>query len=162
MPVWTGVSTDWRTMTRGDPLDGADLRRGDRALVVERPAERVDDPAEEGLADRHLDDPAGGLDRVAFLDVGRVAEDDRADGLLLEVEGHPADAAGELEELRGEGAVEAVDLGDAVADLDDRADAARLGRAVERFDGRLDDARDLVGTDGHWGSSVSGVGARGV
>ena len=78
-----------------------------------------------------------------------VAEDDRADRLLLEVEGHAHDPAGELEHLRGERAVEPVDLGDAVADLDDRADVARLDARVERVDGGLDDAGDLVGADGH-------------
>ena len=52
----------------GDALDRAGLRRRDRALVVERPAERVDDAAEQRLADRHLDDAAGRLDGVAFLD----------------------------------------------------------------------------------------------
>ena len=133
----------------GDALDRAGLRRLDRALVVERPAERVDDPAEQGLADRDLDDAARGLDGVAFLDRGGVAEDDRADGLLLEVQGHAHHPARELEHLGREGAVEPVDLGDAVTDLDDRADAARLGRRVERVDRRLDDADDLVGTDGH-------------
>ena len=38
----------------------------------------------------------------------------------------PIDPVRELEHLGRQGAVEAVDLGDAVADLDDRADAARL------------------------------------
>ena len=69
MPVWTGVSTDWRTMTPGAMRSTGRVFVGvDRALVVERPAERVDDAAEQRLADRHLDDAAGGLDRVAFLD----------------------------------------------------------------------------------------------
>ena len=40
--------------------------------------------------------------------------------------------------------VEAVDLGDAVTDLDDRPDAARLGGRVEVRDLALDDADDLV------------------
>jgi hypothetical protein len=133
----------------GDAFDGAAGGRGDRPLVVERPAERVDDAAEERLADRDLDDATRGLDRVAFLDLGRAAEDDRADRLLLEVEGHPEDVARELEQLAREGGVEAVDLGDAVADLDDRADAARLDTRVERVDGGFDDAGDLVGSDGH-------------
>ena len=127
-----------------DALDRAGLRRVDGALVVERPPERVDDAAEQRLADRHLDDAAGRLDRVAFLDRVVVAEDDRADRLLLEVEGHAHDAARELEQLRGERALEAVDLGDAVADLDDRADAPRLGGRVEPVDRGLDDAGDLV------------------
>ena len=121
----------------------------DRALVVERAAERVDDPAEQRLADRHLDDAAGGLDRVAFLDRRRLAEDDRADRLLLEVEGDAHHPAGELEQLRREGVGEAIDLGDAVADLDDRPDAAGLDARVELVDRGLDDAGDLVGTDGH-------------
>jgi hypothetical protein len=35
---------------------------GDRALAVDRLAERVDDAAEQALADRHVDDLAGALD----------------------------------------------------------------------------------------------------
>ena len=57
----------------------------------------------------------------------------------------------------GERAVEAVDLGDAVADLDDRADAARLDAGVERVDGGLDDAGDLVGSDGHGADLLEGA-----
>src|SRR4026207_1601190 len=95
MPVWTGVSTDLRTMTpgamrstgrralgwiraraAGRPAGGRLRRHG--AVVAARPAERVDDAAEQRLADGHLDDAARGLDRVAFLDVGCVAGDDRA------------------------------------------------------------------------------------
>ena len=156
MPVWTGVSTDLRTMTPGAMRSTGRVFVGlDRALVVERLAERVDDAAEERLADRDLDDAAGRLDRVALLDRGGVAEDDRADGLLLEVEGHAHDAARELEQLGREGALEPVDLGDAVADLDDRADVARLGLGVERVDRGLDDVDDLVGADGHRGLLVS-------
>ena len=150
MPVWTGrVDALADDDAVGDPLDRPGLGRGDRALVVERLAERVDHAAEQRLADRHLDDAAGGLDGVAFLDRGGVAQDDRADRLLLEVEGHAHHPAGELEQLRGEGALEAVDLGDAVADLDDRADVARLGVGVEPVDRGLDDVDDLVGADGH-------------
>ena len=78
-----------------------------------------------------------------------VAEDDRADRLLLEVEGHAHHPAGELEQLGRERAGEPVDLGDAVADLDDGADAAGLDAGVERVDRGLDDAGDLVGTNGH-------------
>ena len=86
-----------------------------------------------------------------------VAEDDRADRLLLEVEGHAHHPAGELEQLGRQGAVEAVDLGDAVTDLDDGADAARLGARVELVDRGLDDAGDLVGTDGHGSDLLEGA-----
>jgi hypothetical protein len=132
MPVWTGVSTPLAgDDAGGDALDRAGGRGGDRALVVQRATERVHDAAEQTDADGYFDDATGRLDRVAFLDVDWVAQDDRADRLLFEVEGHAHDAAGELEQLRARRAGEAVDLGDAVADLDDRADARRFGAGVE-------------------------------
>ncbi len=112
-------------------------------------AERVHDPAEQRLADGDLHDPAGGLDRVALLDRARVTQDYRADRLLLEVEGEAHDAAREFEHLGRQRALQAVDLGDPVTDFDDRPDAARLDARIERIDGGLDDAGDLVGTDGH-------------
>src|SRR4029078_1927490 len=47
---------------RGDALDRAGLGRVDRALVVERAAERVDDPAQQRGTDWHLDHAPGRLD----------------------------------------------------------------------------------------------------
>ncbi len=130
--------------TRCDALHGAGRGMGDRTLVVQGPAERVDDTAQETGPDRHLNHATGSLDGVTLLDMGWVAENDRADGLLLKVQSHPHDATWELEQLGGEGAGEAVDLGDAVADLDHRTDAAGLRACVETFDRVLDDADDLV------------------
>src|SRR3546814_13170152 len=57
-----------------------------RALAVDRVAERVDHAAEQALADRHVDDGAGALDGVAFLDAAVVAEDHDPDVVGLEVE----------------------------------------------------------------------------
>ena len=127
MPVWTGVSTDLRVMTPGAMRStGRVLVRRDLALAVERAAQRVHDAAEQGLAHGDLDDAARRPDLVALLDGGGVAQDDRADRLLLEVEGHAHHPVGELEQLGHQGRVEAVDLGDAVTDLDDGPDAAGL------------------------------------
>ena len=47
-------------------LDAAALVGDDRALAVDRVAERVDDAAEQALADRNVDDGAGALDGRAF------------------------------------------------------------------------------------------------
>ena len=69
MPVCSGSLTGWRSTTPGAlNSTGRNSIGLDRALVVERVAERVDDAAEQGLADGHLDDAAGALDGVAFLD----------------------------------------------------------------------------------------------
>jgi hypothetical protein len=51
----------------------------DRALAVDRVAERVNDAAEQFLADRHVHDGAGPLDGVAFLDVAVGTEQHHAD-----------------------------------------------------------------------------------
>ncbi len=134
---------------RRDPLDRTGPLRVDRTLVVERLAERVHDAPEQPGPDRDLDHATGRLDRVAFLDRRRVAEDDRADRLFLEVEGHADQPAREFEQLGGERAGQPVDLGDAVADLDDGPDTAGLDTGVEVVDRGLDDAGDLVGTNGH-------------
>ena len=62
-------------------------------------------------------------DLVAFLELRVVAEDDDADLGLVEVQRQAGDAVAEVEHLVEHHVGEAFDLGDAVADLADRADA---------------------------------------
>ena len=106
----------------GLDLQPAGLGRVDRALAVDRLAQRVDHPAEQGVADRHRQDAPGRLDRLLLLEVVDLAEDDGADGVLVEVEGQAERAVLELEQLVDRGAGQAGDPGDAVADLDDATD----------------------------------------
>ncbi len=95
-------------------LDALALVVLDRALAVDRIAEGVDHAAEQALADRHVDDGAGALDGVAFLDLGVRAEDHDADIVGFEVEGHALHAVGEFDHFAGLDFVEAVDAGDTV------------------------------------------------
>ena len=94
----------------------------DRPLAVERLAERVDDAAEQALADRHLQQFAGRADFRAFLDLGVIAENDRADFGFFEVEREAGDAVAEIEHLVEHRVGQAFDLGHAVADFADGAD----------------------------------------
>jgi hypothetical protein len=71
---------------------------------------------EKPLADRHVDDGAGALDGLAFLDVAVGTEDDDADIVDLEVQGHTAHARLELDHLASLDLVEPVATRDAVAD----------------------------------------------
>ena len=136
-------------------VDAAAFGRDDRALAVDRVAERIDDAAEQALADRHVHDRAGALDGVAFLDVAVVAEDHDADIVGFEVQRHALDAAGELDHLAGLDVVEAVDARDAVADREHLADLGDLGFGAEILDLRFQDGRDFSGLDVH---GVSGLG----
>ena len=115
----------------------------ERALAVDRVAERVDDPAEQAAADRHVDDRAGALDRVALADAAVVAEDHDADIVGFEVEGHALHAVRELDHLAGLDLVEPVDAGDAVADRQHLADLGDIRLAAETGDLLLQDRRDF-------------------
>ena len=130
-------------------LDAAALGRLDRALAVDRVAERVDDAAEQRLADRNVDDGAGALDGRAFGNLGVRAEDHDADIVGLEVERHALGAVVELDHLAGLDVVEAVDARDSVADREHGADFGDLRIGVEIRDLVADDAGDFSGADIH-------------
>ena len=116
-PVCIGSRTGWRSTTPGAIRSiGENCLRQNRALAVDRLAERVDHAAEHLLAHRHRDDAAGPLDRVAFLDLVVLAEQHDADAVLLEVQRDAEDAVRELQHLAGHGPLDAVHARDAVAD----------------------------------------------
>ena len=146
MPVWSGSLTGWRLTTPG-ALNSS--RRFSEAwsgpLAVERDAERVDDAADQLVADGDAHDLAGALHGLALGDLLPVAEQRDADVVLLEVERDAGDAVLELEHLQRHAALQAVDAGDAVADLEDGADLCQVGLDVERLDALLEDRRDLFG-----------------
>src|SRR3954467_11865558 len=162
MPVSTGSSTGWRwtppgalNSAGGGPVGGLDLG-GARlvgvhvALAVERAAERVDDAAQQALADGDLEQVAGALGLVALLDLVPVAEQHGADVIGLEVEREARHVVRELEHLERLAVVEPVDAGDAVGDREDGADLGQVRAAVvDPLDALLEDARDLVWLDLH-------------
>src|SRR5690606_18843574 len=119
---------------RGLHVDAAALGRLDRALAVDRIAQRVDHAAEQAGANRHFHDSARTLYRVAFLDVAVVTENHDADIVDLEVQGHSADATGELHHLTGLDIVQAVDAGDTVTDRKHLADFGNFGFLAEILD----------------------------
>jgi hypothetical protein len=131
------------------PLDGARLLRLDRALAVERVPERVDDTAQEPLADGDRRHVAGAADGVALLDLVPLAEQRGADVVLLEVEREADDAVRQLEHLERQAVLQPVDAGDAVADGDDRADLGEVRLDVELLDPLLEDRGDLFGAQLH-------------
>src|SRR6266581_2880047 len=121
----------------------------DRALAVDRIAERIDDPAEQALADGSIDDGAGALDGLAFLDLAVGAENHDADVVGLEVQRHAAGAVLELDHFAGLDVVEAVDAGNAVSDGQHLSDFGNLSLLAEILDLVLEDRGNLRGADVH-------------
>ena len=108
-------------------LDGIRHLAGHRTVAVERLAQRVDDPSEQTLADRHLQQLSGGAHLAALAEARVVAQHDRADFGFVEVQREPGDSAPEVEHLVEHRVGEAFDLGHAVADLANHADALSRG-----------------------------------
>ena len=141
-----------------DALDRPNLRGVDRPLAVDRLAERVDDATEQLVADRHRDDAAGAADLVAFANQLVVAEEHRADRVLLEVQRDAEHAVRELDHLARHGALDALKAGDAVADGHHRADLGHVHVGLEAANLLADDAGDVVCFDRSWVSVRVGRG----
>ena len=145
MPVWTGVSTDWRTMTPGA------IRSTGRVFVVAMgPLSSSGRPSGSTTRPRSAWPTGTSTTRPVVLTVSpslmcvasprMTAPTVSSSRLSAMPMTPPGNSSSSLRQRVGQ----AVDLGDAVADLDDGADAARLGGLVELVDRRLDDADDFV------------------
>ena len=127
-------------------LERAALGGLDRALAVERVAERVDDAAEQRLADRARSARSPVRRTVSpSLTCCHSPKSADADVVLLEVEREADDAVRELEHLERDAVLEAVDARDAVADLQHRADLGEVRLDVVLLDPGLEDRGDLFG-----------------
>src|SRR5690606_38573784 len=121
----------------------------DRALAVDRVAQAVHDAAQQALAHRNVDDGAGALDGVAFLDLAVRSEDHDADIVGFQVQRHALHAVGEFDHFARLDVVEAMDAGDAVTHGQHGADFAYLRFGAEIGDLVLDDLRNFCGVDIH-------------
>src|SRR5439155_17117504 len=121
----------------------------DRALAVDRVAQRVDDAAEQALADRRVHDGAGALDGLAFLDLAVGAENHDTDVVGFEVQRHAAGAVLEFDHFTGLDVVEAVDAGDTVTDGQHLSDFGNLSLLAEILDLVLEDRGNFRGADVH-------------
>ena len=93
----------------------------DLALAVDRLAERVDDAADDCVADRHLHQAARAFYDVAFLDGLVSAQQYDADIALFQVQSHAVYAVRKFEQFAGHAVFQSVYVGDAVADFQDCA-----------------------------------------
>ena len=148
-----------RIHTGSHHLDPGMMRGLDRPLAVDRLTDGIDDTTDERFADRNFRDATGTLDRVTFLDADVVTHQHGADIVFFQVERDAIESTGELQHLSGHGPIQTVDLGNTVADLNDRARFLDIDLLVEAFDFFLDDRTDFFGPDLHDDSFYSRVNA---
>src|SRR5205085_3751375 len=130
-------------------IDTLALGRLNRTLAVNRIAQRVHHAAEQGFTNRRIDDGAGALDGLTFLDLAVGAEDHNADIVGLEVQRHAAGAVLEFDHFAGLDVVETVDAGDTVAHREHLSDFGNLGLLAEILDLVLEDRGNFRGADVH-------------
>src|SRR2546426_723443 len=102
-----------------------------RPLPVQRGADRVHDPPDDGLPNGDFRNPARPLDEIPLLDMLVGAQDHRADVVLFQVQRDPLEPAGKLQQLAGHRPIQPVDLGDAVPDLEHGADFGHVYLLLE-------------------------------
>ena len=145
MPVCTGWLTLLRLITPGaifsSGYDTSDFTgplpsSGWPSVFTTRPS--------NPFADRDLQQLAGGLGFIAFHDLRRVAEKNRADFRLFEIEREPEHAAREFDHLVQHHVAQAFDAGDAVTGFADDADVALARRGFEAGDLRFDFFEDTA------------------
>src|SRR2546422_3671147 len=130
-----------------------------RPLPVQRGADRVHDPPDDGLPDGDFRNPARPLDEIPLLDMLVGAQDHRADVVLFQVQRDPLEPARKLQQLAGHRPIQPVDLGDAVPDLEHGADFGHVYLLLEGLHLISDDCADLFRFDLHARCSL-GYGVR--
>src|SRR3954469_12147316 len=121
----------------------------DRALAVDGIAERVDDAAEQALADRRVHDGAGALDGLTFLDLAVGAENNDTDVVGFEVQRHAAGAVLELDHFTGLDVIQTENASDTVADGQHLSDFGDFSFLAEILDLVLEDRGNFRGADVH-------------
>src|SRR6516165_1345701 len=122
---------------------------GQRALSVDRLAECGDAAPEQAPSHGHVDNGAGALDDVAFMDAAVLTEHDHPDIVAFEVERHSAHPVRKRDHLTSLNRVQAIDTGDAIADRQHLANLGDIGLAAEMGDLLFKDRRNLRRTNFH-------------
>jgi hypothetical protein len=105
-PVWSGSFTGCRWTTLG----------------VKRLTQRVDHAADQGVANRDRGHATGASHLVTLVDFRVLAENRRADIVLLQIKHQAHNVTGKQNQLRHLDVLQTPDAGDAIADLQDGAD----------------------------------------
>ena len=119
----------------------------ERTLAVDRFAQGVDHAAKQLGADRHFQNAAGTLDRVAFGNVFVLTQNHGADGVTLQVQGQAEGVVGEFQHFTLLHVGQPVDTGNAVGHGNHGAFVAGSGGQLQVLDPALDQIADFRGIE---------------
>src|SRR5690606_7443305 len=128
---------------RSNLLDNIGQLGIDRTLAVNGATQRIDHAAAQLGADRHFENAAGRLDRVAFRHAGVITQHHGADGVALEVQRQAEDVVGEFEHFALHHIGQTVDAANTVGHGNDRTLCANISRRTQTFDAGLEQFTDL-------------------
>ncbi|MBW4054232.1 MAG: hypothetical protein HIU83_02290, partial [Proteobacteria bacterium] len=133
----------------GLDLNLAEAACVDGAFTIDRLANGVNNTTNQCIANRYFGNTSGALDGVAFLDLGEFSENGSANIIFFQVEDHAGNTAGELKQLTGHGASQAMNTGNTVTDGDNSAGLRHFNLFAILFDLFFDYLADLFGSDFH-------------
>ncbi|MND79236.1 hypothetical protein D3C80_709660 [compost metagenome] len=146
-------------LTRNDArcldVDAATFGSNDWAFTVDWIAESIDNAAEQARTDWNVNDRAGTLDDVAFLDVTVGTENNHTDIVGFEVKRHAANTTREFDHFASLNIVQTVNAGDTVADGQNLTDFGDLSLLAEVLDLLFQDSGNFRGADVHQPTSFS-------
>src|SRR5690606_31692471 len=97
-----------------------------RTLAVNRIAERINNAAEQFRTNRNVNDCAGTLNDITFLDVTVGTEDNDTDIVVFKVQRHAANTTREFDHFTSLNIVQTIDAGDTVANGQNLTDLGDL------------------------------------
>ena len=120
------------------------LRRRNRPFVIDRISQGIHHPANHSIANRNRHNLVGALDRIAFADLGVVAQQHGADLIFFEVQCDAEDVMRKRDHLAGHTFVQAVNTRDAIADGNYGADLLHRHGLLVVLDLLAQNFRDFV------------------
>jgi len=110
---------------------------------------RIDDAAKQTFTSRDFDDRACALDHVAFADRAVITENNDADIVGFQIEGHALNATLKFHHFAGAYIVEAVNAGDAIADRQHLANFSHFSHCPKIGDFFLENGGNFRSADIH-------------
>lgn len=129
--------------TWGLQLDSLSLVRQDGAFAINGVAEGVDDTTEHAGTDWHVDDGAGSLHNISFLNFSIVSEHDNTNVVSLEVKGHTLNSRVEFYHLSGLNFGQTENSGNTITDGDDSSEFFQVVDLVDLGNLGLEDGNGI-------------------